>query len=104
MYSGNTQLCIDSGQEDRTDGHRGEPDETKLSVAQLGQPSERLTPGSWSDQWQQSFEHEHQRTRGQECFRHRSLLRLRSYLAPLRGVPTPPSSCLDRACTSACSM
>src|SRR5689334_20569153 len=93
MYSGRTHLRIDDEKQDRADRRRQEADEAELAVGQFGQAAERLTPGVGSEQGEESFEHEHQCTRGQEGFRHGSFLRPGRYFGPGRGEPLPTPDC-----------
>src|SRR6266545_4349731 len=71
ICSGSIHLRIKKYEEDGTDDDGDQADETKLSVGKIGEPAKRVAPGARSDQRQQSLEHQHQRTRCQERFRHR---------------------------------
>src|SRR5213595_3590912 len=70
MYSGSIQLCIEDHQEHCTDENGDQSDEAKLSVGEFGKAAKCIAPCARSDERKQTFEHQHERARGQKGFRH----------------------------------
>src|SRR5438552_12347024 len=70
MYSGRTHLRIENDQNSASNEYRDETHEPQLPIRELSHAAEDIAPGSGREQRHQALEHQHQRARRQQDFRH----------------------------------